>query len=255
MIRKYFLFFGLIGLFCKCAKKEETNELVKVEQVLAENIYDLIGSSKLQIYSDSTYDFTVIENSPNHEKIDKYKGRCFIKNDTVFFEPFDFQYTNSTKAILKNNFIEFIQGDFPYKIKIKKSSIEIKQTIDFGKFDSYSLFTYDNKFYSYFTKNAKPYELTQNDLTNVDKILEKCFEENKAVLRNKSNQYTKQVIAVVKSKNEVEVWVNCNCKDKFFKNQFEQQIIQAKDGGNCHFKLKINLSKQSYSAFSVNGNA
>jgi hypothetical protein len=209
----------------------------------------------LNIYDNSTYEFTVIEGGFNHQKIEKFNGSCSIKNDTIYFKPFEFKFTNSEKAIIKNNFIEFIDGAFPFRIKIKKSSIVIKQTIDFGQFNGYSIFTYEKKFYNYFTKDVKPYELTQKDLVGLDKILEKCFEDKKNKLDKESNQYGKQIIAVTNSKNEIEVWVSCNCKDKRFKDEFDCQIMEVKDGGNCHFRLKVNLTKQSYSELSINGEA
>jgi hypothetical protein len=258
MIRKNLLLFGLLGLLFQCNQnKKDSQKTDKVQLIFAENIsnFGLGGSTKFQIYTDSTYELEVIEEGFNHQKIDKFKGNCFIKNDTVYFNPLEFKFTNSEKAIIKNKFIEFIDGEFPFRIKIKKTSIIIKQTIDFGQFNGYSIFTYDKRFYNYFENDVKQYELTQKDLFQADKILEKCFEDNKTELNRKSSQYAKQIIAVTNSKNEIELWVSCNCKDKRFENEFEYQIMQVHDGGNCHFRLKINLTKQSYSDLSINGEA
>lgn len=256
MIKRHLLLFGLLFLLFKCNQhKKEINQLGKVEQIFAENIYDLGESVKLIIYTDSTYEFIVGNGGINHQKIKKFNGSCFIKSDTIYFRPFEFKYVNSEKATIKNNFIEFLGGEFPFRVKIKESSISVKHTLDFGQFSDYSVFTYDKKFYDYFPKDVKPYELTQKDLIELDNILKKCFEENNTKLNKKSSQYAKQIIAVINSKNDIELWVSCNCKDKRFKNEFEYAIIQVQDGGNCHFRLKINLTKQSYSDLSINGEA
>ncbi len=256
MIRRHLLLFGFLGLVFQCnPNKKGVNQLDKVEEIFAENIYEFDGSAKLKIYADSTYEFIVTEGGFNHQKIEKFNGSCFVKSDTIYFKPFEFEYSNSKKAIIKNDFIEFLGGEFPFRIKIIKSSISVKNTIDFRQLKDYSVFSYDKKFYDYFPNDVKSYELTQKDLIELDKILEKCFEENKIELDKGSSQYTKQVIAVVNTKNEIELWVNCNCKDKRFENKFEYQIIQVHDGGNCHFRLKINLTKKRYSDLSINGEA
>jgi hypothetical protein len=255
-MRRYLLLFGLIGLLFQCNQStKEAKKRSKIEQIFAENTYDLGRSASLNIYNDSTYEFTAIEGGFNHQKIEKFKGSCLIKEDTIYFKPFEFKFTNSKKAVIKNNFIEFIEGKFPFRIKIKESSIVIKQTIDLGQFNGYSIFTYEKKFYNYFTKDVSPYDLTQKDLVRLDEILERCFEDNKTELNKASNQYGKQIIAVINPKNEIEVWVSCNCKDKRFKDEFYCQIMEVKDGGNCHFRLKVNLTKQSYSELSINGEA
>ena len=89
----------------------------------------------------------------------------------------------------------------------------------------------------------------------MDRLLEKCFDDNKVELNRKSNLYGKQIIAVINNKNEVEVWVSCNCKERKNKDEFEYQIMRVNDGGNCHFTLKINLTRQNFSDLSINGEA
>lgn len=88
-------------------------------------------------------------------------------------------------------------------------------------------------------------------LTN--KILGKCFTDNRAKLKANNEGYVKQIIPVINSKNEIELWVNCICKNGHFQNEYEYQILEVSDGGNCFFRLRINLTKQRYSDFSING--
>lgn len=209
----------------------------------------------MNIYADSTYEFTVTNGGFDHQKINKFKGSCYITNDTVYFKPFEFKYVNSTKAVIKNNFVEFIEGEYPFRVKIRKSNITVKQTYDLGQFNGYSIFTYDKKFYNYFTEDVRPYELPQKDLIELDRLLEKCFDDNRVELSRKSNLYAKQIIAVINNKNEVEVWISRNCKERKIKDEFEYQIMRVNDGGNCHFTLKINLTRQNYSDLSINGEA
>lgn len=253
-MKSHLLILVLLGLMFQCnPKKKELEQTVKIPLLMAENNYGFGHSTKFQIYIDSTYELKLTETSINYEKIEIFKGFCFIKGDTIFFKPLAFRYTNSEKAVLKNNFIEFIGEDFPFRLKIKKLSPKIKQTINLGQINGYSIFTYNKKFYRYFNHDVKQHEITQNELIQVDKILEKCFTDNRGKLRAKNEGYVKQIIPVINKKNEIEIWINCICKNVHFQNEYEYQIIEVKDGGNCFFRLRINLTKQSYSDFSING--
>lgn len=246
-----------LALFIQCKKADtEKSKNQKIEKISAVNNYDFGGSTKFEFYSDSTYVFTTIEESTDHEKTEKFSGFCYSKKDTLYFDRAGFRFNESEKAVIKNNFIEFIDGKFPLKIEIKKNLLQTKNKLALKKYEDYAFFTFDSKFYSpyfdYKPNTIKPYDLTENEFHEVDQILKKCFSENNVKLR-KIDQYVKQCIVILNDKNEKEVLILCYCKSPHNNKEFKYSLIQMNDGGNCNISLKINLTKHNYSALSVSG--
>ncbi len=64
-------------------------------------------------------------------------------------------------------------------------------------------------------------------------------------------KYYKQFIAVINSKGEKEVWVNCFCKTDDF--DWKIHVVFVLDGGSCFFNVKINLTNGLITVFSING--
>jgi hypothetical protein len=247
-----------MGLFSQC-QKNVNKESDKIIQINAENNYDLGEDMTLNLYSDSTYSFVVKLQRPNYEKIEKFNGRYIQSNDTVDFYPFRFDYNRSTKAIIKNNFVEFIDGESPLKIEIKKNKLGLKGELDFENFMDYAIFTFNPKFYNprYFgdvPSKVKAYDLKQGDLVQIDRLLKKCFHENANEL-NDFNNYIKQCIPIINSNGEREVWISCFCKNYSLNTRYKTSIIIMNDGGNCNISLKINLNKNEYSELNIAGEA
>jgi hypothetical protein len=258
MKRQVILIFAAFGLLVQC--QDSKNEVKsRIEQIFAENIYDFGRILQLNIFSDSTYTFTVIEKSPDYEKTEKFKGLCFLKNDTIYFKPFKFEFNDSEKAIIKNGFVEFVNGKNPFKIEIKKNEFNTKSNLDFENYKDYAVFTFDQRFYSSTYYNYKPntiiaYEIKQSELVEIDEILKKCFSANSSRLIN-INDYVKQCIPVINSNQEKEVWISCYCKVEHIKKEYKYSIIQMEDGGKCNINLKINLTKHNYSQLNIAGEA
>jgi len=179
----------------------------------------------------------------------KFNGHCYLIKDTIYFKPLEFNYTNSEKAVIKNNFIEFISKEKSFRIKIKKSALKIESQLDLTKFEDYAIFTY--KPYDEDT-DFKPYDINQIQLKGIDMILNKCFTENKSKLRNK-DEYLKQCIAVTNQNNEQEVWIHCYCKSPHADRSLKYNQIKMNDGGNCNISVKINLTKKEYSQLIIAG--
>ncbi|MCR4031112.1 hypothetical protein [Flavobacterium panacis] len=252
----------ILGLSIQCKQNEEKqkNKPQKIEKILAINNYKFIGSTslKFQFFSDSSYTFTIIKKEDDYEKLEIFKGSCFVKNDTIYFKPFEFKFDRSSeKAVIKNNFIEFDKSAL--KIEIKKNLFKTKNELDFTKFKDYAIFSFNQEmhssvYYGYEPNTIKPYDLTQKELVETDLILKKCFSENKSKLE-KFDQYIKQCIVVINKKQEKEVWISCYCNDFYFKDTFKYDLIRMNDGGNCNINLKINLTKHNYSDLNISGSA
>jgi len=84
------------------------------------------------------------------------------------------------------------------------------------------------------------------------------MKQNSRLKNSNNNDYIKQCIATKNTNNEVIVWLYCICHKSglFFGDDFQRQPIGiVQDGGECFFKLKINLTKQTYFDLSINGDA
>lgn len=121
---------------------------------------------------------------------------------------------------------------------------------------------------------GKPTEVTPQDLLKIETILKKCVddynpdqerqfkeinEKHPEYKLDKKNfiidlsRYKRQYIAVLNSKGEKEVWVNCFCGAG--NQNWKKNLIFVEDGGNCYFNLKINLTTRQYFELMVNGDA
>jgi len=123
-------------------------------------------------------------------------------------------------------------------------------------------------------RDSKPTDLTNEDLQKIDSIINKFssdynpnqereFKENndkhpEFKLEKKNfiidmTRYKRQYVAILNSKGEKEVWVNCFCAAG--NQNWKKNLIFVQDGGNCYFNLKINLTTGKYYEVIVNGNA
>lgn len=257
---KIILSIVILGSFIQCKEDKSKKIAQKTEQISAINSYNFIGNSslKFQLFSDSSYVFTIIDKDMNHEKIEKFNDLCYSKNDTIYFNPTRFRYNGSEKAVIKNNFIEFIGGEFPLKIEIQKNLLHTKNRLNLEKYNNYAFFAFEEEFHkSYFkyrSNTAKAADLNQKELVELDQILKKCFSDNAPKLR-KFDNYINQCIVTINEKQEKEVLINSYCKAPYNDKGFKYSLIQMNDGGNCNISLRINLTKHNYSDLSISGSA
>ncbi|MFI1770261.1 hypothetical protein [Thalassobellus citreus] len=127
-------------------------------------------------------------------------------------------------------------------------------------------------------QNADPTKLTDLELSNVEKLLQNAvteynlgqaenikerkewfektypnedFSKSKPKLEIYLPNYKRQYIPVINDNGEKEVWVNLFCTTE--NTNWRNEIVKVYDGGNCYFNLKINLTKNNYFDFFVNG--
>ncbi len=119
--------------------------------------------------------------------------------------------------------------------------------------------------YCWIFKNCKPTSLTTGDLSNIENLLTKCLNDFNATLPKINNKninkdetdiiklenYKRQYMPVLNETGEKEVWINCFCSSEH--KNWEKEVVFAKDGGNCYFNLKINLTKLKYFVLQING--
>lgn len=120
---------------------------------------------------------------------------------------------------------------------------------------------------------SKPAQLTGEDLKQIETILNTAIAEYNPEQESQFRQmnekhpelkldrknftidlarYKRQYLAVINAQGDKEVWVNCFCESA--NQHWKKTAVIVKDGGNCYFQLKINLTKAQYYQFTVNGN-
>lgn len=233
-----------------CKQKEGRNEILTAKFTY-NNIETL--NCLFRMYSDSTYTFDVHEYQEfRHEKNEIFRGRYYLKGDSIVFFPMDFDFVDAETAMVKNDYLEFLDGKMPFKMKVIKRLTDKYYGVDTVTYKDYAFFSYDTGFYHYFPKDAKPYDLTNQDLAKVETVLKSCLKDLN--LKFEFQDYFKQCIAVRNINNEREVWINLLCNPAEV-NDLKYSVIWTHDGGECYLNLKINLDKGICYDFYVNGEA
>jgi hypothetical protein len=249
MKKPLILIFAISLLIISCSNRKEILSAVFINDGIIEKT-----EFKFQMYSDSTYKFTIHQYQEyQHEKNEVFRGRSFNDGDSLVFYPFNFEYLRSPKAIVKNGYLEFLEADYPFKMKVIKSRFNQKLYIDTIRFKDYALFTYDSSFHKMFRSDCSHYDLKTSDLIKVDSVINSCIKENRESIKKPITQYIKQCVAVKDSGNEVIVWVNLICGRKESWTNYYYNIIKVHDGGDCFFNLKINLNTLKYFDLIING--
>jgi hypothetical protein len=215
-------------------------------------------SENLKLSTDSNFIFTRKFKTNDYEKIECLKGKFQIKNDTIYFSRNLLTDIKSQKAIIKNNYLEIVDDEACYKIKLVKTELRNKITFDSKRFKNFVLFSYCQTRDSSKFKNSIPHDLNNEEISKIDSLLRSCMKENSQLKNRNSNNYYKQCIATKNLNNEVIVWINCLCYESGFnkRNEFQRQVIDGiKDGGVCFFQVKMNLTKRTYFDLSIHGDA
>jgi hypothetical protein len=132
------------------------------------------------------------------------------------------------------------------------NSYNLKST-DSSKYVILNLYKIPN---SIFDKNCKPTTLSEEEVNKIEKLIDRAVIKNNKdsnkyyQIKNPENYY-KQLVAIINSKGEKEVWVNCFCSVENI-SYWRKSIVAVLDGGFCYFNLKINLSKNKAYDFMVN---
>lgn len=243
----------ILILFLSCNKSE--NQFNDIDQkdtflIAKQNFNDLRKISRtFTIFSDSSYIFKEIIKETNHSREESFEGFLKIKNDTLKFSPFEFDYNEAETAVLKNGFVEFIDGEVPERMKIEKTSLKVNNPIDFKNFKDYAVFTDYAKFeHDHIYKN---FDLTTNDIKQIDHILKIEFKKNKN-LRTYSD-YLKQISSIKNEKNENIIFIHCYCKNTNLLDSFQFYKSEMHDGGNCNVYIQLNLTTGKIEILNIAG--
>lgn len=110
-----------------------------------------------------------------------------------------------------------------------------------------------------FPKDYKSYTADESDIEAAEKLLQYAFDDQKRPTVNRVagktlDEYNRQFVFALNDKGEKIAWINCFCKsqESDFKN-WNTNVVMVKDGGNCFFNAKVNLTLNTYTEFNVNG--
>lgn len=76
--------------------------------------------------------------------------------------------------------------------------------------------------------------------------------EAKGYKINSLDQYKIQYVPYLNERDEKEIWINGFCSDSI---DWKKETVTVLDGGNCYFKIRINLSTQRCLQIGTNGYA
>jgi hypothetical protein len=147
--------------------------------------------------------------------------------------------------------LAFARHDHKTNIK-PKIIFHISETIDTSR---YAILHFDKGDIHLFDKNDTPTTLSTAEIEKIEKLINRAVLKNKKKSKNfyikNASKYYKQLIAVINSKREKEVWINCLCSIDGIEN-WKKNIVGVLDGGPCYFNLKVNLNKDIFFDFIVN---
>jgi hypothetical protein len=78
---------------------------------------------------------------------------------------------------------------------------------------------------------------------------EKAFEADNFIIN--LLRYKRQLVAIMNTKGEKEVWVNCFSDEKGA--DWRHEISTSTDRGNYHFKVYLNLTKHEWNGPDISG--
>ncbi len=148
---------------------------------------------------------------------------------------------------------EHVRKKIPVEFKLNKSD--------------YVILHFD-KSWNWIPKNALPTTLSDAELFEIEKILEKAIKENNEKQRGNPQMQIqledkkRQYIPYINEKGEKLVWINFFCYDPtdnktgtLADSVWRTDPVTVHDGGNCYFSILINLTTRSYSNLDINGYA
>lgn len=247
----YFLVISIVS--CQIADKPLVDPEKETLLIATQKFTDLNKIERtFKIYTDSNYIYTEIINESNHNKTESWRGKVQISNDTIKFFPFRLDYNRSETAILKNGFIEFIDGEYFDRMKIVRTNLNVKNLIDFKNFKDYSVFTFHKSANNLTSqKSFANYDLTSKELNKIDILLKQTFSQNNKL--RKFSDYIKQVEAVKNANDDKIIFIRCFCKNKHLQESHEYFLTSMNDGGNCNIYIELNLTTGKIETLNIAG--
>ena len=172
VLKALFTLFLLVLFGCN---ENKINSDKKTLLIATQNFNDLNEVKRtFKIFEDSTFTFTEKLKETNHSKEETFEGFVKINKDSIKFSPFELDFNNAETAVLKNGFLEFVDGEYPERMKIEKTKLKVKNNLQIDKFPNYAIFTFYKNFNKQdWQKDYSNYDLNNNDLIKIDQYCPK----------------------------------------------------------------------------------
>lgn len=204
LVQKLSLFFLILSLY-SCERK---SELIVAQTKINDNIF---GYSRiLKLYSDSTFQLSDKPQNKTFKKDTIFIGKYSIVKDTIYF--LDKIY-NRDKAILQKGYLEILSTS-PMKFELLKNKSTISSDLYAKTNSDFTFFTYTKE---YFGKDliGKNSSLNNNEILKVRRIIQSIIKKNRGDFYSglNENDYYKQCVVIINSKNEKEIKIDCLAKE------------------------------------------
>ena len=148
------------------------------------------------------------------------------------------------------------------------SALTFAQTEKSGLADYQVLHKDSLEYVPWVVKDFKSVVLTRDEI----KLVNRLFQDFQSKSNNGDStiqamgeiglmNYKRQYLPVMNRYQEKMVWINCFCEKgsnlpHFSSNnpdQWQEEVIIVKDGGNCYFSVFLNLNTENFEQLMVNG--
>lgn len=154
-----------------------------------------------------------------------------------------------------------------------KSELKISDKLVPASDSQIAIIKYDTALHGMF-KNGTPTTLSVKEINAIEEIMEQFVSEYNAkwetyILEKQPKSpdyrlskedflielrtYGRQYVAIVNINGDKEIWINCFCQ--IDGTDWKERVIVTKDGGKCHFQLKVNLTTKTFYEVNINGEA
>ncbi|MCQ6960843.1 hypothetical protein [Mucilaginibacter aquariorum] len=158
------------------------------------------------------------------------------------------------KNILIAGFLTLVETVYPNQSRPVKIPPRFENYLTSKDNARRAFFKFDKNRDSYlFNKTSCQYDLSNDDVLRIEKLISKrvtAYNKTANSTIKQPEKYYKQFVAIINTKREKEVWVNCCCS---VQNTWKTKIQFVEDGGTCYFQIKINLTKNRINSFMTNG--
>ena len=113
----------------------------------------------------------------------------------------------------------------------------------------YTVIEYERENMDWIFDEGQPTELKGEEIEKIENIIGERIENLIS-----SREYYRQYVPIVNSLGEKHVWINFFCFEPLaIDGKWKTKPVFVLDGGDCFFGLKVNLTKETYYDFWMNG--
>lgn len=200
-----------------------------------------------EVFSDSSFVYSTFSGFSGDTAISTHKGKLLIRMDSLLFNS-EISFNGITLAVLRNGYVEFDKGKYPYRIKIQNTSLPVSNFVNYEKYSDYAIFNDER-----IPKNQY-FEITNEEMKMIDSVGRAYFKVNKKLVQPFEN-YLKQVVVSSEANGDIAFGVKCFCKTFELESEFRQALIDMSDGGSCNVSFLIDFKSKTCDYLIVAGEA